>query len=174
MTRTVLIVAVALLVAASAQAAPGQELLIGLRACRAQPDEKARLACFDALADRADGGQSTSAASAPPASAPAPVAATSSKVASAPPGFGGENLHAVDTPRPQESMTAAVAKVSFNAIDHFTVVLDNGQIWRQLDADTRTARFKPNATVKITKGFLDAYSLAIEGAWGTYMVKRIK
>lgn len=151
-----------------APAAPGQELMSGLRACRAQTDAAARLACFDALVSRLDTPVTLPAASPPVANPTASVPAA---------GFGGENLaRAEDAPQPQESISAGVAKVSFSAIKHFTVVLDNGQVWRQADSDTAVAHFsddKPNV-VKISKGFMDAYSLAIEGAWGTYKVKRIK
>lgn len=156
----------AVVLIALAPAAFGQDATAGLRACRAQTDAMARLACFDALVTRLDAPAMT-----PMANAPASMANTS------PAGFGGENLARDDAaPRPQESISAGVAKVSFNAIKHFTVVLDNGQVWRQADSDTAVARFsddKPNV-VKISKGFMDVYSLAIEGAWGTYKVKRIK
>lgn len=149
-----------------APASFAQDVMSELKACRARTDATARLACFDAVMSRLD------AAHAPATTASAPPARQA-----APPDFGGENLaRDEDTPRPQESLSAGVAKVSFNAIRHFTVVLDNGQVWRQADSDTAVARFsddKPNV-VKISKGFMDSYSLAIEGSWGTYKVKRIK
>lgn len=153
----------------AAQAAPGQEVMIGLKACRAQTDATARLACFDALVSKLDAPAVAFVPTSPP-----PPAQT---VSATPPAFGGENLvHATGAPRPDETMSAGVAKFSFNAIKHFTVMLDNGQVWRQADSDTAVARFsdsKPNV-VKISKGFMDAYSLVIEGGWGTYKVKRIK
>jgi hypothetical protein len=143
-----------------AHAAPAQELMTSLKACRAQTNAAVRLSCFDALVSDLDSRATTQATVAKPAA-----------------GFGGENLvREGGAPRPQEAISAGVAKVSFSAIKHFTVVLDNGQVWRQADSDTAIARFrddKPNV-VKISKGFMDSYNLAIEGTWGTYKVKRIK
>jgi hypothetical protein len=95
-----------------------------------------------------------------------------------PANFGGENLAAVEDkePLPLDRITVPVAKVSFNAIGHFIVTLENGQVWRQIDADTAVARFHKDKkeTVTIKRGFMDAYSLSIDGQWGNYMVKRIK
>lgn len=159
--RTSGLIVAGIVLAGLAHAAPGQELINGLKACRARTNAAARLACFDALVSQLD----------TPAIAPP-------KVTNVPaPGFGGENLaRAKAAPPPEESISAGVAKVSFNAIKYFTVVLDNGQVWRQSESNTVVAHFsdsKPNV-VKISKGFLDTYNLTIEGAWGTYKVKRIK
>jgi hypothetical protein len=79
-------------------------------------------------------------------------------------------------PVPLDHITVPVAKVSFNAIGRFIVTLENGQIWRQIDADTGVAHFHRGRTdtVTITHGFMDAYSLKIEGLSGTYQVRRIK
>lgn len=157
------------LAAVLAAPAPGADpdMLSALRACKAMTDATARLACFDRLTAQYD-----TAAPMAQSAVPRPPASVAQ---AAPPAFGGEDLKRDDdTPRPEESMTASVAKASFNAIGHFTIVLDNGQIWRQLDADTSKARFRDADSVKITKGFLDSYSLVIEGRWGIYKVKRIK
>jgi hypothetical protein len=79
-------------------------------------------------------------------------------------------------PVPLDHITVPVAKVGKNAIGRFIVTLENGQIWRQIDADTGVAHFHRDRTdtVTITRGFLEAYSLKIEGLSGTYQVKRIK
>lgn len=125
-----------------------------LGACRSLGDA-ARLACFDRVLAHHDRA---------PAAKP-PVAE-----------FGAERLPgaAEEAHQTRESIQAKVTKVTYNAIKHFTVALDNGQVWRQLASDTATAGLKGSETVNITRGFLDSYSLSIEGVWGTYKVKRIK
>jgi hypothetical protein len=117
-----------------------------LRACGAQKEDHARLACFDAALARLETVKTD---------------------------FGGENLRAAEKAEPVFQQ-AQIVKVSFNAIKHFTITLDNGQVWRQLDSDTAVARFRGHEPVKISQGFLDSYSLSVEGVWGSYKVKRIK
>jgi hypothetical protein len=132
-----------------------------LQACRKLGDAE-RLACFDRVLAQHD-----------TASAPAP--ARPEAPAAAKPTFGEDRLPQSETAAKEpESMVAKVAAVRWNAFKHFTVTLDNGQVWRQLDSDTVTADLAAAATVKITRGFLSSYSLSIEGAWGTFKVKRIK
>lgn len=92
--------------------------------------------------------------------------------------FGSENLpeSASNEPRPLDHITAKVASVSYNYFRRFTVTLDNGQVWRQAESDTKVARFGDDGgeAVTISRGFLDAFSLVIDGRRGTYQVKRIK
>jgi hypothetical protein len=92
--------------------------------------------------------------------------------------FGGENLPeaASSAPKPLDHITAKVTGVSYNYFRRFTVTLDNGQVWRQAESDTKVARFGDDGgeAVTISRGFLDAFSLVIDGRWGTYQVKRIK
>lgn len=148
--------------AAFASAGHAGDAWSDLQACRSLGDA-ARLACFDRVLAHHD---SASAPSARPAVAAKPNA-----------DFGSERLQKDDaTPQQRESMTAKVAQVHWNPFKHFSITLDNGQVWRQLDADTDTAvgRLNPAATVKITRGFLGSYSLAVEGEWGLYKVKRVK
>lgn len=118
------------------------------KACRPLHDERARLACFDAAL---------------------------AKLEAAPSDFGGEDLKRPDSTAQEPAvLTARAAQVRLNAIQHFTVVLDNGQLWRQLDSDTAVAHFREGATVRIKRGFLDSYSLSVEGASAIFKVKRIK
>jgi len=181
----------------AAQAASGDAMTEALKACRAVSGNTARLACFDRLTAGLDA-QAPVAATSPAAVASRAAATPEQQTSVYDPGslsgkdaakparpmvgnpadFGGENLAAVADkgPVPLDRITAPVAMVSFNAIGHFTVTLENGQVWRQLDADTRVARFNKDKkeTVTIKRGFMDAYSLSIDGRWGNYMVKRIK
>jgi hypothetical protein len=204
--RSLALAAAVFLAVSAAQAASGDTVTSALKACRAEMDATARLACFDRLVAGLDAeipvASTAPATVAVPQAPAAPVAqATPPKketswynptdwfgsdapkparpMAGNPADFGGENLarRADDTtPAPLDHITAPVTKVTFNAINKFTVTLANGQVWRQGESDTGRARFKNDGkeTVTITRGFLDAYSLKIDDKWGTYQVKRIK
>jgi hypothetical protein len=96
--------------------------------------------------------------------------------------FGSENLppapRAPDVaaaPKPLDSITAGVEDVAFNPFGRFTVFLDNGQIWQQLQGDTDKARFpKGKFDVTIERGLLGSYNLTVEGHGRLYKVKRLK
>jgi len=64
----------------------------------------------------------------------------------------------------------------FNALGTFTVTLENGQVWRQVDGDTDHAHWKKPASsyvVTIARGFLKSYSFQVRGLPGLYKVLRI-
>jgi len=175
------------LIFAGAKAAPEGNLAAVVLACSGQPDAATQLACYNRIAAQLKGAHTA----APPTVAiqppPAPpdatarsthaVAASPRPVVGSPEDFGKEGLRfEADAPAVLDHITARVAKVAYNYFHIFTVTLDNGQVWRQVDSDTRVARFKNDTsqTVTITRGFLDSFHLAIAGAWGDYQVKRIK
>ena len=73
-------------------------------------------------------------------------------------------------------LASRMASYSFNRYGTFTVVLANGQTWRQLSGDTSIARWtKPASsyTVKITHGALRSFNLKVGGASGEYKVEQI-
>jgi len=73
-------------------------------------------------------------------------------------------------------LASQMASYSFNRYGAFTVVLANGQTWRQLSGDTSIARWtKPASsyTVKITHGALRSFNLKVGGASGEYKVEQI-
>jgi hypothetical protein len=209
MIRSLALAAAALLAFSAAQAASGDTVTGVLKACRAETNATARLACFDRLVAGLDAEPPVAftapvpapapVASAPAVAPPAPVASPKKEtswynptdwfgsdapkparpMAGNPTEFGGENLARPaddSSPAPLDHITATVTRVTINALGKFTVTLANGQVWRQGESDTGVARFKNDGkeTVTITRGFLDAYSLKIDGKWGTYKVKRIK
>ena len=177
------------LILCAAQAAPEDGLASEVIGCSALPDGSAQLACYNRIAARLKASVSpqTSIAPAPAVQAsPAPQApaqlqavasSTPRPVLGTPEDFGKEGLRfQAEMPAELDHITARVATVTVNYFHFFTVTLDNGQVWRQVDGDTRVARFKNDRTeiVTITRGFLDSFHLAIQGAWGDYEVKRIK
>ena len=79
-------------------------------------------------------------------------------------------------PKPLDHITAKVTNVAFNTYGRFTVTLDNGQIWRQLEGDSSNAYFAKDGTdaVTISRGFLGSYNLVVDGHNGMYKVKRLQ
>jgi hypothetical protein len=64
----------------------------------------------------------------------------------------------------------------FNALGTFTVTLENGQVWRQVDGDTDHAHWKKPASsyvVTVTPGFLKSYNFQVRGLPGLFKVQRI-
>jgi hypothetical protein len=69
-----------------------------------------------------------------------------------------------------------IASYSFDSNGFFTVVLDNGEIWRQLDGDTTMAHWfrKPGFYVAIvTAGAFGSSNLRIQGEGRSYKVRRV-
>lgn len=162
-----------------AQSAPS--LSDALQTCAGMPDDTARLRCFDKIVPKSE-----DAAPAPePAAVPAPVPAASQ--APAPPTvpaaaagtFGSEQLPAetkADEAREEERLTAVVTNVAYDYARHFTVTLDNGQVWKQLTSDSDKARFpgQGTTTVTIARGIFGSYNLTIGKGSRIYKVRRIK
>ncbi|MEJ0040737.1 MAG: hypothetical protein WDM81_00255 [Rhizomicrobium sp.] len=177
--RSLAVTAAMLLAVCAARAASDEGLASAILGCSAQPDETAQLACYNRIAARVKAASpavtQTPVAAAPP---PAPVVSSPPPQASNPlPDFGKENLPAqADAPTEHAHISARVADVSYNFFRVFTITLDNGQVWRQVDGDDKVARFRNDKTevVTITRGFLDSYHLVVQGTWGDYTVKRIK
>lgn len=74
-------------------------------------------------------------------------------------------------------ISATVEGFSINDMGKFTVVLDNGQIWRQLNDDVGDAKFKDNLAsnrVIISHGFWDSYNLKLNSANAEFRVERVK
>jgi hypothetical protein len=68
-----------------------------------------------------------------------------------------------------------MARYSFNARKNFTVTLDNGQTWRQLDGDLAIADWnKPPGTylVTITNGALGSHNLTVKNGHGMFKVEK--
>jgi hypothetical protein len=69
-----------------------------------------------------------------------------------------------------------MASYSFDAHDSFTITLDNGQTWRQLDDDSSHARWRKPANtylVTISSGALGSHNLTVKDSPGMFKVKRV-
>jgi hypothetical protein len=249
-TRFVVFSAAALLTAAAAaQAGPAESLAFAIGQCSSQPDEKARLTCYDLIAAQLRSGSFLSSApqvsqqsqstppfvnvptpgsqaaqqpfvprSAPVAQAPVAPAVipqppvSQQQAAQVPPPrrdssswydptswfgsddedraqtgnpaeFGAETVRAQqpaagepERPAPIDHIKAGVATVAFNPNGRFTVTLDNGQVWKQLEGDSGIARFKNKGhdVVTISRGILGSYNLVLEGQTALFKVKRVR
>jgi hypothetical protein len=74
-------------------------------------------------------------------------------------------------------ISATIEGFSINDMGKFTMVLDNGQIWRQLNDDVGTAKFKDNLAsnrVIISHGFWDSYNLKLNSTNAEFRVERVK
>lgn len=129
--------------------------------CGAIADASARLACYDAARDQSKATHWPE-FNAPPTQAlpsPAPQAAA----------------HPPSSPA-NGKLTVAVAHYSLSPRGRFTVVLDNGEVWRQLDSDDGVAQFRQRGrnVVQISKGFWGSYDLRLNAANIVYKVARIR
>jgi len=191
--------AVALVCATSALAASRDEVLEALGKCATVADDKARLACYDALAPRAK-----EALAVPPAALSADhppskeeqeswfgfnlsgLFGSSPSQQTTPQQFGSDqipqaappaNAAAPAQPAEVDSITAGVTDYAFTPFGKFIVFLDNGQVWRQEEGDTDRAHFAKNPkdnTVTISRGFLGSYNLTVNGSGDLIKVKRVK
>lgn len=160
-------------------------LLIGLpgltlaQVCSDIEDDTKRLACYDAK-DKPSStvvspGPLTTPAEQPvvPAPAEAPPPASHSRAetkvaAGAPEDFG--KKEPLDAPK--EYIEARIAKITTaGGFDYLR--LDNGQLWRESDWDSRV-RFKEGRKVTITEGVLGSYDLKMEGRNKIVKVKRVQ
>jgi hypothetical protein len=134
--------------------------------CSPAQDERSWLNCFYAAAEpmRARLGLASAVQAAPP---PAPRLQT-------PENFG---LPAKPLPGEASRVRAHMASYSFDDRHLFTVILENGQVWRQLEGDTTFARWAaaPNRyLVTISKGMLGSFNLTVTGEPGLFKVRRLK
>ena len=135
--------------------------------CSSIADPTARLACYDAAQpprSTAPPNRGTSRYpefnSSPQVQAPVPAPGTASGSKTAIRG----------------RLVAAVVNYNLSPSGRFTIVLDNGQIWKQVDSDDGVAQFRKEGrnVVAITKGFLWSYDLKLNAMSAVFKVTRIK
>jgi hypothetical protein len=178
MRTTVLFLFCVLAVAGSARADVARDVLTEIAKCADIIDATDRLKCFDAAVPRAK-----SALVAPAQEAPKKRGifdwfgfARPQESATKAEDFG----KPAPSPAPEEGLTeitAAVIEFARTPRGKCVFILDNGQVWRQLDADS-TVVFDPapGTTMRVTieQGALGSYNLTIEGKRSLIKVSRLK
>jgi hypothetical protein len=74
---------------------------------------------------------------------------------------------------PNTRAEVRMAAYTFDKMGYFTVTLDNGKIWKQVDGDTTQAHWKkpPSSyVVEIKNGFLNSYNFTVKGSPGLFKV----
>jgi hypothetical protein len=179
---------------AFAAAAP-EDILEALGKCASVADDKARLACYDAVSPRVK-----EAIAAPPAALPGNRPPTKDEQSSwfgfnlsglfgsspeqqtTPQQFGQEktpDIHVKEDAAAQEidSITAGVTNYAFTPFGKFIVFLDNGQVWQQIEGDAEHANFHKNPKdnkVTIERGFIGSYNLKVNDSDKVFKVTRMK
>jgi hypothetical protein len=166
-----------------------------LEACAKLSDDQARLACFDreAAAQTAHEGHAAAtaaAATAAPAAAAvgvaaaAPAAATAAAPVAAAPKLSEEQKMGLTPARIQElekppgappPLKELSLKIQSNTTDgngHQVFTLENGQVWRQVEPDTRFS-VHPGDTVTISHGVLGSYFMSF-GSHSNCRVSRVR
>ena len=173
--RKVILASMFLFAAGAVHADPTQEALQEVVRCSGIKDPGERLKCFDAAAPRAKSALVEQEAKEKrgildwfgfgrprkPVTKPEEFG----KPAPVPPG--GEITQ----------ITATVIEFATTPRGKAVFILDNGQVWRQLDGDdTRVLEPDPGTPMKVTIeiGFLENYRLTIEGRRAFIRVRRLK
>ena len=138
-----------------------------LLACRAIAAVAERLACYDAIAVPGAAGE--------PGRASPPVPAQAAVVPAAPEPAAGFGL-----PRPRPAEEAATAAIEARVVGAFSgwargtrISLDNGQVWEVVDQQPGTYRLDA-PRVRITRGLLGSFFMAVEGTQQTPRVRRVR
>jgi hypothetical protein len=184
-----------LMLALPGAAAIADPLQDELRVCRGLTDDEARLICYDAAVDRSRNKSAGRSAAAPPP-APAPIAAGTAPAAAATAtatataasaagtasqidqedlfGKSGDELQrtveAATGAEPVDSLSATVAKLHKYNYDRVLITLDNGQVWKQVDASS--LRLRVGDAVDIERAALGSFMLRKQGSKRSMRVSR--
>lgn len=152
-----------LFLAALGGPARAEDLNAALAHCMTMSGATERLSCYDRVAHQAVGTQ-------PP----------SAQVRVEPPAdpardFGKEQLRSAPAPE-NDRITSEIADFQKDPREHFTVVLQNGQVWRQMAGDTSVAQFHSGRThqVTISRGVLGSYDLRFNDRNVSFKVQRLR
>ena len=81
------------------------------------------------------------------------------------------------TLRGPDAISARMASYEFNKNHLFTVTLDNGQVWQQIEGDDLLAnwsRSPRNYSVVITRGLFGSYNFRVLKNGGLFRVRRVR
>jgi len=198
--RLIAVTSLGLLALAAPPAIAGtrDDVLEAMGKCATLTDDKARLSCYDAVAPRLRDALATPPATLdhkptadeqkswfgfdigswfgnnnpPPQGQTTPQQFGADRLPPPPPPATGASAAAPPQPEEIDSITAAVTEYSFNAFGKFIVFLDNGQVWKETEADR--ANFHAGDSVTIERGAFGSYNLHINDNNKVYKVTRVK
>jgi hypothetical protein len=149
-------------IAVPALAQTSTQIEQSLEQCGRISDSGRRLACFDAVRAQLGLKPASPKASSPQSTQPAPAPATAMP-------------NPVREPSRNRPIIARVNRYVLDRRGKFTVYLDNGQIWRQLESGDNSAQFRSNGMnlVTISPGFWGSHNLRLNRESAIYKVKRI-
>ncbi|MBY6187336.1 hypothetical protein KUV89_11960 [Marinobacter hydrocarbonoclasticus] len=145
------------------------QLAEAIAQCSSQEDQLDRLLCYDEFSQIAT--KATLPAAAPAtaeaAISRAPIAPAAAPAVSAEAEFGKTTVPAEEI----DAIHGVVASIKTDAYGKWTITLDNGQRWRQ----TESSRYKLKAgdTITIERAFMGSFLLSREGRGGQTRVKRL-
>ncbi|MEL7490274.1 MAG: hypothetical protein AAGJ73_06110 [Pseudomonadota bacterium] len=189
MTRMPILISVVCFLSAAPAAAGTDDLIPSLRTCKAIGEDKARLACLDgvletlelatdttALDDQADPQVPALANASSAVEEPEPEAEVPEETAE----FGAEDIKTKQaskkTKRPN-LLNATLIELATNKSGKYVMILDNGQVWRQLQSDTgrlSIGKKEANLPVTIKRRSLGGYSFSLERDRRSVRVERLK
>jgi hypothetical protein len=153
--------------------------LADLQRCRAIADDRARLACYDALAAApAAATPAAPAATAAPAAAAVPRSAAAAAIPAAPAATAARNdaafgLPATGAQAPQQEVVSRLPGL-FEGWDRGSRIrLANGQVWQVADG-TSAATALRDPVVRVRRAALGTYVMEIEGLTRTVRVRRVE
>jgi len=162
-----------------------------LLACRRIEASAARLACFDresgALAMQLSGAPAAPQPAAPAAPQPQPAAPIAQQAPAASQaqlnpretfGFAPQQIAeqaeaAMHAPKPLESLTVNISGITKGADGREIFVLDNHQVWVQLEANGDWLDVHPGEQVTISRGWLGSFRLSLPSHRG-FKVTRVR
>ncbi len=143
-------------------AVAAEDIGAAVSACRDEPDDARRLACYDRAAGRATKTLAAAAPAPAPAAAPAPAPAA----ARSEDDFGRERQLAYEEDQKRAEATRAVGELQSSIVGIetrmdglMTFTLENGQVWRQSRPDSRFS-IKQGDAVRIQPGSLGSFILS--------------
>ncbi len=159
-------------IAGMSGSAVAESLMPELLSCKNITDDSNRLACFDKLVSGVA-----------PVTVAAAVESEPEPVLTAEESFGAEDLASTKKKIREErekvkSLTSGVIEIARNGNRKYVIILENGQIWRQLMADTNSLRVPSSGaqgmTAEIKRRKLGGHSLYLNGERRSIKVERIK
>jgi hypothetical protein len=173
--RILVVLSISVLVPAIAYADPTQEALSEIVRCAGIPDAGERLKCFDTAAPRAKSALAEQEAKEKRGIFDWFGFSRPRKPVTKPEEFG--KPAAVAPGGEITQITATVIEFATTPRGKAVFILDNGQVWRQLDGDdTRVLEPDPGKLMKVSIeiGMLENYRLTIEGRRAFIRVRRLK